>query len=159
MLFKRPVDIQFPISSTFGEWGPYWSKHMSPSGAWVPGQVNGMGQHKGVDFAVPINSLVTAMCDGLIIRAGWENINNPKQGFGQRVRQQIVTDSGSVLTLVYGHLQVVHVREGHRVVAGDRIGLSGNSGHSSGPHLHVELVDGKTQYHPLNFAETPQNAA
>lgn len=159
MRFKRPVDDQFPISGQFGEWGKLWSKHMNASGRWVNGQVDGRGQHKGIDFGVPVGTIIYAMYDGLIVRAGWENHDDPRQGFGLRVRHQILTESGIPLTLVYGHLSAMFVQEGHQVVKGDRIGLSGKSGHVSGPHLHVELVDGSGQYRNMEFDTPPQTTA
>lgn len=114
------------------------------------------GQHKGVDFAVPEATEIFAMHDGLIVRAGWENVSNPRQGFGLRVRHQIISDSGVPFTLVYGHMSMVHVQEGHQIHKGDRIGLSGKTGHVSGPHLHIELLDFKNQYHAIEFEDPPQ---
>lgn len=155
MKFKRPVKDQFPVSAPFGEWGALWSKHMTDSGTWVDGQVNGKGQHKGIDFAVPVGTEIVAMYDGLIVKAGWENVSNIKQGFGLRVRHQIIDEGHVPLTLVYGHMSLLHVQEGHQIHKGDRIGLSGKTGHVSGPHLHVELVDGKGQYRPIEFESPP----
>lgn len=151
MLFKRPVEIKYPISGTYGQWGPLWSKHMNENGFWVTGQVAGKGQHKGVDFACPEGTLVHAMADGICIVSGWENPSNPRQGFGQRVRQQIITENGTVMTLVYGHLSYIYAQSGQQLVKGDRIGISGKTGHVSGPHLHVELVDARAQYHPIEL--------
>lgn len=151
MKFKRPVDDKFPVSATYGKWGPYWGFHMLKDGTWIKGQLNGQGQHKGIDFAVPIGTEVLAMADGFVAKSGWENIRDPKQGFGQRVRQQIVNEKGQTMTVVYGHLSTIHVLAGHQLHAGDRIGLSGNTGHSTGAHLHVELVDSRGQYHPIEF--------
>lgn len=159
MLFKRPVDDEFKISAHYGDTGPWWSKHMDAAGRWLDGQIDGIGQHKGVDFSVPVGTLVYAMYDGIVVRAGWENLSDPKQGFGLRVRQQIVTDGGVPMTLVYGHLSVLHAHEGHQIVKGDRIGISGRSGHVTGAHLHVELVDGKGQYHPILFEDPPKTPA
>lgn len=156
MKYMRPVSDQFRISAPFGEWGPLWSRHMSPSGVWVDGQVLGNGQHKGIDFATPEGTEIFAMCDGLVVKAGWENVSNIKQGFGMRVRHQIVDESGVPLTLVYGHMSLVHVQEGHQIIKGDLIGLSGKTGHVSGPHLHIELVDGKGQYRSIEFEDPPQ---
>lgn len=156
MLYKRPVDEKFPISAPYGAKGPWWSKHMNDRGAWCEGQVDGKGQHKGIDFAVPVGTPIVAVADGLIIRAGWENLSNPKQGFGQRVRHQIVNESGVVMTVVYGHMSVLHVHEGQQVVKGDRIGFSGATGHVTGPHLHIEIVDARGQYHPIDFEPLPQ---
>ena len=155
VIFLRPVPDQFPVSAVFGKWGPMWSKHMDKDGKWAPGQVNGKGQHKGVDFAVPIGTIVVAMAEGLVSMAGWENYNNHNQGFGQRVRQSIITPNGPQ-TLVYGHLSHIYIRPGDTIQKGDRVGLSGNTGHTSGPHLHVERVDSKGQYYALEFeSHTP----
>lgn len=151
MNFIRPVGAAFPISAHFGDWATCWSKHMNPSGLWISGQVEGKGQHKGIDFAVPEGTMVTAMCDGLVVMAGWENPANVKQGFGQRVRQQIMSDGGVVRTVVYGHLSLIYARNGQKLAKGDRIGLSGKTGHVTGPHLHVELVDANQQYYPITF--------
>lgn len=159
MKFKRPVDDEFHISAKYGDWSKHWNWHRSASGLWVRGQIEGKGQHKGIDFAVPESTLVYAMADGLSVVAGWENASNPKQGFGQRVRQLIDMPDGSKATLVYGHLSYIYAQAGHQIVKGDRIGLSGNTGHTSGPHLHVELVDPKGQYHPIEFDEDPPKAA
>ena len=156
MRFLRPVDSKFPISAEYGKWGPWWSFHMIPCGIWVPGQIDGKGQHKGIDFAVPIGTEVFAMADGVVTHAGWENTKNTKQGFGLRVRQQADTESSKLLTLVYGHLSALTVRAGAQIVKGDRIGYSGNSGKTTGAHLHVELTDGHGQYFPILFDDLPQ---
>lgn len=151
MLFKRPVSEEFPVSAPYGKWGAMWSKHIGALGVWENGQINGQGQHKGIDFAVPEGTPVHAAQDGVVVRAGWENASDPKQGFGLRVRQEIVTEGGVSMTLVYGHLSVISVQEGHQVAKGDRIGFSGKTGHATGPHLHVELIDRRGQYHPIDF--------
>jgi murein DD-endopeptidase MepM/ murein hydrolase activator NlpD len=155
MIFKRPVPYEYPVSAEYGKWGRLWNRHMNSSGIWVRGKVNNLGQHKGTDFAVPEGTMVYAMTDGLVTHAGWENLADPKQGFGLRVRQQIKESNGKMFTLVYAHLQTLYVQAGWQVVRGDRIGISGNTGHSSGPHLHVEMVDSVGQYHPLQFESQP----
>lgn len=153
MKFLKPVPAK--ISAAYGEWGPYWNHYLSSSGQWLRGKLNGLGQHKGTDFACPENTVVVAICDGLIVRAGWENPADIHQGFGLRVRQQIHF-VGKRWTIVYGHLSAIHVREGQQIVAGDRIGLSGASGHVTGPHLHIELVDDAGQYAYLEFQDDQQ---
>jgi len=153
MKVQRPVGGEFHISNPYGAWERFSNFYLA-NGMWVHGQLNGQGQHKGTDFACPEGTIVYAMMDGLAMVCGFENPSNTHQGFGLRVRQQIVTESGIAMTLVYGHLSRIDLRPGQQIVKGDKIGLSGNSGHTSGPHLHVELVDGRNQYHPLEF-ETP----
>lgn len=156
MDFKRPVGLEFPYAAKYGDWGPWWDKHIDTHGMWITGQRDGMGQHKGLDFKVPDGTLIHAICDGLVVMSGWENPSNAKQGFGQRVRQQIEFENGITMTIVYGHLSLIYAQAGHQVHAGDRIGLSGHTGHVTGPHLHMELVDGRGQYHPIVFVDEPQ---
>lgn len=152
MRFLRPVGNEFRISNPFGAW-ERWSNWHLANGLWIHGQLNGQGQHKGTDFACPEGTLVHAVCDGLVVAVGWENPKDPHQGFGLRVRQQIVTETGKVMTVVYGHLQWPYAKPGQQIVKGDRIGLSGNTGHTTGAHLHVELVDNVHQYHPMEFED------
>jgi murein DD-endopeptidase MepM/ murein hydrolase activator NlpD len=155
MKFRRPVGREFPYAAQYGDWGPWWSKHIDSTGMWVMGQKDGMGQHKGIDFKVPDNTLVHSICDGIVVASGWENPSDPKQGFGQRVRQHIVTDAGVAMTVVYGHFSQLYVRPGQQVYLGDRLGFSGHTGHVTGPHLHIELIDGRGQYHPIVFEDDP----
>jgi murein DD-endopeptidase MepM/ murein hydrolase activator NlpD len=156
MIFRRPVEIAFPISAGYGDWGPWWSKHIDANGMWITGQSDGMGQHKGIDFKVPDQTMVFAMADGIAVAAGWENPSNRKQGFGLRVRQQLRLSGSLTMTLVYGHLSELYARPGQQLKTGDRIGFSGHSGHVTGPHLHVELIDGRGQYHPIEFDNDPK---
>jgi murein DD-endopeptidase MepM/ murein hydrolase activator NlpD len=158
MKYCRPVDERFPVSAEYGRWGTWWTFHTIPCGIWVPGKVEGKGQHKGIDFATPVGTEVFAMADGFILLAGWENDRNPKQGFGLRIRQQIEID-GKPHNLVYGHLSALTVRTGNQVARGDRIGYSGDTGRVSGPHLHVELTDGRGQYYPLEFDNSDEKIA
>jgi murein DD-endopeptidase MepM/ murein hydrolase activator NlpD len=132
MLFRRPVGRDFPISADYGDWGPWWSKHIDPSGMWTVGQVDGMGQHKGIDFKTPDQTMVHAMADGVVVAAGWENPSKPTQGFGLRVRQQIKSD-GITFTLVYGHLSQLYVRPGQKIRTGDRVAFSGIPATSPAP--------------------------
>jgi murein DD-endopeptidase MepM/ murein hydrolase activator NlpD len=90
--------------------------------------------HKGQDWAVPRNTPVYASSGGKVIKAGWGS------GYGYCV----YIDHGNGMVTRYAHLNKVLVKAGQRVSQGERIGLSGNTGISSGPHLHFEiLVNGK----------------
>ena len=151
MIFMRPVALAFRISAKFGEWGALWNKIMEPNGKWVPKKRGALGQHKGIDFATPIGTEVFAMCDGAILKAGWENALDPKQGFGKRVRQLIYKEDGKAYQLVYAHLDNIYVKVGQNVKQGDIIGLTGNTGKTSGPHLHVEMIDENSQYVEITF--------
>lgn len=85
--------------------------------------------HTGVDFAVPEGTPVKAPSDGQVTHAG------PLGQWGYAVE----IDHGEGWSTFYAHLERTAVRVGARVGTGDLIGLSGTSGISTGPHVHVEL--------------------
>lgn len=90
--------------------------------------------HKGVDIKVKVGTNVQATGGGKVIKAGWENPKNHKQGYGQRV----TIDHGNGNTSIYGHLKGTSVKVGDKVSKGQVIGQSGNTGRSTGPHVHYE---------------------
>ena len=97
--------------------------------------------HNGVDIAVPIGTPVRAAADGCVIFAGW------RSGYGRL----FILDHGAGVHTYYGHNSSFTVSVGHAVAAGDRIALSGNSGVSTGPHLHFEVrVNGRAR-NPLDY--------
>ena len=85
--------------------------------------------HHGVDLGVAIGTPVHAMARGTVTVAG------PKSGYGYAV----MIDHGLGWVTLYGHLDRVDVSVGDRVRAGQRVGLSGNTGLSTAPHLHFEV--------------------
>lgn len=95
-------------------------------------------QHKGMDLAIPVGYRVYSVGDGRVELAGWQDPSNHKRGFGLRVR--VVHDNG--YKTVYAHMSRVDVKQGQRVSAGTQLGLTGNTGTSTGPHLHFEVHDG-----------------
>lgn len=97
--------------------------------------------HKGVDFAVPTGTAVMASCGGTVIKAGWGS------GYGYCV--YIQHPDGRVTR--YGHLSKVLVKSGQSVKQGEKIALSGNTGVSTGPHLHFEILINGAQVNPLNY--------
>jgi murein DD-endopeptidase MepM/ murein hydrolase activator NlpD len=84
--------------------------------------------HQGCDIEVNVGTPVCAMGAGTVIVAG------PESGYGNMV----ATLNGNV-ELRYGHLSVISVKVWDKVKRGDRLGLSGNSGRTTGPHLHCEI--------------------
>lgn len=113
---------------TFGASGPLGSAvGVRPSFPW--GRYPSGGFHPAYDYAVSIGTLVRSIIAGNVIRAGWDT-----GGFGWHVRTK---DADRNYT-IYGHLSRLLVRVGQFVQKGMGIGLSGNSGNSTGPHLHVE---------------------
>lgn len=106
--------------------------------------------HEGVDFPVPLGSPVYAFADGTVTAAQDSGVG----GFGGWVVLAHVID-GKPLSTVYGHMDpggvLVHV--GDQVTAGQTIARSGNSGQSSGPHMHFEVHDSPDRikaYKPIN---------
>lgn len=97
--------------------------------------------HKGVDWATPVGTSVVASSGGTVVRAGWGS------GYGYCV--YIEHPDGKVTR--YGHLSKVLVKTGQEVRQGEKIALSGNTGVSSGPHLHFEILVNGVQVNPLNY--------
>lgn len=109
-----------PVSAAIGT--PY---HKAGS-AWSK------GYHTGVDFPVPTGTPVKAVAAGAVVSAGWEG------SFGYQV---VIRHSDGRYTQ-YAHLSAISVKNGQSVGAEQRIGRSGSTGNSSGPHLHFEVRTG-----------------
>lgn len=97
--------------------------------------------HKGIDWATPIGTAVMASSGGTVSIAGWQSgygyvvyINHPD---GKQTR--------------YGHLSKILVSAGQKVTQGQKIALSGNTGRSTGPHLHFEIRINGQAVNPLNY--------
>jgi murein DD-endopeptidase MepM/ murein hydrolase activator NlpD len=105
------------------------------------------GTHKGTDYAVPIGTPVISWKDGVVS-------NQPlDSGYGTA----IMIEHADGMQTIYGHLSSKSVNAGDTVKAGQRIGKSGDTGNSSGPHLHFELRKGKNN--PVNPAGYTSNSA
>jgi murein DD-endopeptidase MepM/ murein hydrolase activator NlpD len=102
---------------------------------------HGRGIHQGVDIAAAPGQPVKASADGVVMRAGLIG------GLGKAV----YVAHGYGLTTRYGHMSRVDVRPGQRVQRGDVLGLVGNTGRSTGYHLHYEVrMDGEP-VNPLGY--------
>lgn len=97
--------------------------------------------HKGVDLATPTGTSVVASCGGKVVKAGWAS------GYGYVV--YINHEDGNQTR--YAHLSKVLVSAGDKVKQGERIALSGNTGVSTGPHLHFEIIVNGTQVDPFSI--------
>lgn len=106
----------------------------------------GEESHQGLDIAVRVGSVVRATGGGKVTRAGAD------PDYGQFV--SIAHADGYESR--YGHLSRLLVREGASVQAGTVIGLSGNSGRSSAPHLHFEILKGGSNIDPLSMVKEVQ---
>lgn len=97
--------------------------------------------HKGVDWATPVGTAVMASSGGTVAKAGWGS------GYGYVV---YINHADGRQTR-YGHLSKVLVKPGDYVKQGQKIALSGNTGRSTGPHVHFEILIGGSQVNPLEY--------
>lgn len=92
------------------------------------------GSHNGVDFRASIGTRVKNVLTGTVVGTG--NTDVPGcYSFGKWV--MVKHDNG--LSTIYGHLSVISAVQGQRINTGDLIGFSGNTGYSTGPHLHISV--------------------
>ncbi len=99
-------------------------------------------KHKGMDFKVPEGTPVKSPKAGRVVRANWNVANN-----GNCVEVQYA--DGTLAKFL--HLSRTDVKEGQGVGAGAVVGLSGNTGHSTAPHLHYELEKGGKILDPIDY--------
>ena len=90
-------------------------------------------KHDGLDIVGLDSKNVYSTINGVVEKAGWENSNDKKQGFGLYVR---IKEDNSVDKYYFGHLSKISVTKGQRVSVGDVIGIEGNTGYSFGSHCH-----------------------
>jgi murein DD-endopeptidase MepM/ murein hydrolase activator NlpD len=124
MIFEEPVR-GFPINSRFG------MRRL--------GGERGARMHKGVDIAAPTGTAVHASAEGEVLRIGRQ-----PDGYGNFI--EVRHPNG--MTTLYAHLSRIDVASGDRVLVGERIGLVGSTGYSTGPHLHFEVRRDGTQINP-----------
>ena len=99
--------------------------------------------HRGVDIAVPTGTMVHAAHDGTVMEAAYDSY------YGNYV---VITDSKGYTTK-YAHMDSLNVSAGQSVKKGDNIGKSGNTGSSTGSHLHIECLYNGEYYNPLFYFE------
>lgn len=93
------------------------------------------GTHNGVDFRASIGTPVLAMADGKVLGIGDTDLTC----FGASFGKFVFIEYNNGLSSTFGHLSLIKAYEGEQVKRGDIVGYSGNTGHSTGPHLHVSL--------------------
>lgn len=108
---------KYTLSATFNQAGGMWAH-----------------KHSGQDFAVPLGTDVSAAHGGTVVKAGGNGA-----GDGPAYGNAIVIKHGNGTYSQYAHLSRIDVRIGQVVTTGQHIALSGNTGNSSGPHLHFEI--------------------
>jgi murein DD-endopeptidase MepM/ murein hydrolase activator NlpD len=119
---------------------------LDESGYLTRGQVKAGGRdeaHPGIDIAVSIGSLVRAAGGAAVRQAG----EDPEYG------RYVLLEHPEEYQTMYGHLSRILVTVGDTVVAGQVIGLSGNSGRSTAPHLHFEIRQRSSSLDPLTMVK------
>lgn len=122
----------------------------------VPGKMWAAGHHTGVDFLAPIGTPAKAAAAGeVIIAAASSHYSVPKRGekYGAYGLHVVIraTIGGRAYDILYAHLARTRVQVGDHVALGDVVGLTGDSGNVTGPHLHFEVrVAPYTYGHDVN---------
>jgi len=123
------VEIPFPfmpgeyyqVSQRFGENPQYY-------GQW------GLPGHNGIDFACPTGTRIVSVAPGQVTQ-----VRTDATGYGHHVRVAHTASNGRKFEAIYGHFSKNMVEPGQMVAYGTILGLSGNTGNSTGPHLHFEI--------------------
>lgn len=120
-VFASPLDKLF-ITQNFGK-------------TTASARLYASGTHNGTDFRASVGTQVRAMQSGVVAGVGDTDLTCHRASFGRWVL--IRYNNG--LASVYGHMSLVTATEGQTVSQGDVVGYSGNTGYSTGPHLHVSV--------------------
>lgn len=125
--FALPVKSSFRFTSGFG---PRWGR-----------------MHNGTDFAAAHGTPIYSTADGVVVHAGWQS------GYGRLVKIQ--HEFG--IETRYAHLSKIRVNVGERVSRGQRIGDMGNTGRSTGTHLHYEVRVGGKPVNPMTYIKAARD--
>ncbi|MBP6948804.1 MAG: peptidoglycan DD-metalloendopeptidase family protein [Candidatus Pacebacteria bacterium] len=113
-----------------------------------PQVYNGSG-HNGIDFGIPVGTPIYSALAGTVIGTG----NTDASCSGVSYGKWVLVRHTNGLTTLYAHLSVISVSTGDKVTTRQKVGLSGNTGYSTGPHLHFTVyasdsvhVSGPTEY-------------
>jgi len=129
----KPTPTEVKKRKPMFDW-PVWEARMS-RGFLPQGTKRRRRPHKGIDLAAPRGSAVMASQDGVVIYTG-----SAFKGYGKMIMiESIDPRDGSNWATLYGHLDKILVYEGKQVRQHEVIGALGNTGRSSGPHLHFEI--------------------
>ena len=125
--FYHPVQTSNRFTSGFG---PRWGQ-----------------MHNGTDFAAPHGTPIRATADGVVVYVGWQS------AYGRLIK--IKHDFG--IETRYAHLSKFRVKKGQRVSRGQHIGDMGNTGRSTGTHLHYEIRIGGKAINPMKYIKAAKN--
>ena len=126
-ILKLPFDANIRVTQNFGE----------TSFARANSNRYGRPFHDGIDFGIPSNTKLVSVAAGEVIGVGNTDLVRSCQSWGK----WILIKHNIGLTTLYAHLSLTKVRLGQKVESGELIGYSGNTGFSTGPHLHFGVYD------------------
>ncbi len=121
----------------------------SPFGWRIDPIHNRRAWHAGMDFADKVGSPIVAAADGVVSFSGW------RMGYGNSVE---IKHKNGFMTR-YAHMSRAIAKEGTRIQAGDLVGLLGNTGRSTGPHLHFEIRRNDVALNPFPFVRGTRSEA
>ncbi len=98
--------------------------------------------HYGMDFTAPTGTEIYATGDGIV-----KKVESSNRGYGN----EIIIDHGFGYETLYGHMSAFNVKVGQNVKRGDVIGYVGNTGLSTAPHLHYEVIHNGKKVNPVNY--------
>jgi len=141
-VLRWPVDAGFMAQcasrqSTFGN-SYCLTQYFGNTAFAKSGAYNGQG-HNGIDFGVPTGTKITAALGGTVVETGNTDAVSGCLSYGKWV----LIEHGNGLSTLYAHLSSINVTGGQSVSTGQLIGHSGNTGYSTGPHLHFTVVASK----------------
>ncbi len=126
-LFANPISAKYRLTSYFGPRKDPFTGVAS--------------NHTGIDMACPTGTPIGAMMSGKVVVAGWSNV------FGNYV----IISHGNGYQSLYGHMSKITVKKGAKVEQGQKIGLVGNTGYSTGSHLHLTVYKNGKLTDPLSL--------
>lgn len=129
--FRQPFVGDYPITLDYGEKFPPLYTDESP--------------HRGIDYGTPMDTPVLASAEGTVTYVG-----NLSVGYGKHI---MIQHAEGYMT-VYAHLDRIDVEAHQKVYKGEQIGLSGNSGNSTGPHLHFEVRKNSIKIDPKSVLQS-----
>jgi murein DD-endopeptidase MepM/ murein hydrolase activator NlpD len=138
-LATEQVPLAMPVQGSF-RWTSGFGYRRDPKG-W------GTRMHNGTDMAGAYGMPILATASGTVIHAGWDN------GYGRSVE---IRHLNGIVTR-YAHMSQLRVDVGQRVSRGEQIGDMGNSGRSTGTHLHYEILIDGTAVNPMTFIKAGQD--
>ncbi len=133
---EKPIEKPAEMPESTLDWRPpMWSNVSSEFGERVHPITGERTHHSGIDIAADEGTPVVAAAEGVVSKVGYDEANG----------HYIIVEHGEGITTVYAHLKCSCVREGDSVSPFVKIAEAGNTGISTGPHLHFELKkDGKS---------------